>query len=823
LWGLGQVLPVYGQPDSLQAPPDTAALRQAQLDALAWRDSMLESSRRDTAVIQKSWEKALAWVKQAEAQADTAVWLEALRHARLILRRQRRYTAHDSMLQLEKALKVAYGYDTRALWRQLATDPDKTRMGLVERTRILRDSSGKLTPAAILTGLDSLPFQLDDNIEGELAAFEGAYWIVVRLRHETDRGRNQFFAVGRELSGWDTVDVYLYGQGQLLDHARTGDAVPAEARSIPTSPSTVQLYLPDQEALWVLVRLAGPNQEDPPVRVRLSHVSYFAYAEDRAQDRFVNGIFQGIVLIQLMYFLLFFISTRDAIYGNYVLYILGLSIFIVTSNYVPEYIPLTVIDPGYLYLLAVWLACIGLYRFSAAYLNFQEHLPGWIWPSRVMQILLTGMALIMAVGIGIRTKQDMMGIIIIGAVGFLLALFIVTSLIFMFFWGIQALNRGYRPARFYLLASIFLILGMVIPITFFFVGAFMQDVERFIDEDTVTTVMQGGIALQLSLFALAVGNQRNQLEKEKRDALQENLAIQQKINSATARFVPYEFLHSLGHDSILDVHLGDQVEKEVTVFFSDIRGYTTLSEQMTPRENFRFLNAYLGRVGPIIKANRGFVNQYFGDGVMALFMPPEPGVSSPRDAVEAAIQIQETLRVYNAERVLKGRQPIQTGIGLHSGPLMLGVIGDTLRMDVGVVSDTVNTAARMEGLTKYYGAALITSEFTLAGIPNPEDFAYRYLGQVLVKGKVAPLGIYEFLAADTPEQAQRKADTSTAFAEALQAYFDRDFETAVKGFSRVIQHNPEDKAAHLYLQRALQARDQGVSKDWTGVETMLSK
>ena len=173
------------------------------------------------------------------------------------------------------------------------------------------------------------------------------------------------------------------------------------------------------------------------------------------------------------------------------------------------------------------------------------------------------------------------------------------------------------------------------------------------------------------------------------------------------------FLKTLGRESILDVSLGDQVEKNVTVFFSDIRDYTSLSEQLTPQQNFLFLNNYLGRVGPIIKTNRGFVNQYYGDGIMALFMDANSGINSPKDSVLAALEMHRELYQYNQERIEKNRIPINIGIGIHTGPLMLGVIGDEKRMDVGVVSDAVNTAARMEGLTKHYGSTTIVSGLPL--------------------------------------------------------------------------------------------------------------
>ena len=122
----------------------------------------------------------------------------------------------------------------------------------------------------------------------------------------------------------------------------------------------------------------------------------------------------------------------------------------------------------------------------------------------------------------------------------------------------------------------------------------------------------------------------------------------------------------------------------MTVLFSDIRAYTTMSEKMTPDENFKFINAYLSRVGPVINQNKGFVNQFMGDGIMALF------TQSPENALKAAIEMQEAVRKYNADRLYKGRTAIKVGIGLHVGELMLGIIGDRDRNDTGVISDAVN-------------------------------------------------------------------------------------------------------------------------------------
>lgn len=289
------------------------------------------------------------------------------------------------------------------------------------------------------------------------------------------------------------------------------------------------------------------------------------------------------------------------------------------------------------------------------------------------------------------------------------------------------------------------------------------------------------------------------------------------INAAYGRFVPHEFLKALGHESIIDIKLGDQVEKEVTVFFSDIRSYTTLAESMTPQENFNFINAYLGRMGPIIQHNNGFVNQYYGDGIMALFL------TNPEDAIKSAIEMQQEVSVYNQERLRKGRIPIKVGIGLHTGPLMLGIIGDRMRMEAGVVSDTVNTAARMEGLTKYYGVNVIVSEDSVDRLEDLQKQRHRFLGKVLVKGKKEPVAIYDFFAGDSPDMIELKQKSLPAFEAGVAAYYRKEFEEAAKYFQQVLDLNESDKTAIRYLEKSIANQQVDLAADWTGVEEMTQK
>jgi two-component system, sensor histidine kinase ChiS len=139
-------------------------------------------------------------------------------------------------------------------------------------------------------------------------------------------------------------------------------------------------------------------------------------------------------------------------------------------------------------------------------------------------------------------------------------------------------------------------------------------------------------------------------------------------------FVPKEFLSLLGKSSILEVEMGDQTRQEITVMFADVRSWTSLSENMSPQDSFNFINAYLKRVSPVITEHQGFIGKYLGDGVMALF---------PRgadDAVQAAIAMHQAVAGYNQEREKDGFQPIEIGVGLNLGDLMLGVIGSQDRL-----------------------------------------------------------------------------------------------------------------------------------------------
>lgn len=322
----------------------------------------------------------------------------------------------------------------------------------------------------------------------------------------------------------------------------------------------------------------------------------------------------------------------------------------------------------------------------------------------------------------------------------------------------------------------------------------------------VTLALQSATAIESAML----------YEKNIREVREREEAIL-RIHEVTKKFVPNEFIRSLGKESLTDVMLGDQVEKNVTVLFTDIRDFTTLSEKMTPEENFRFVSSFNARLGPIIRSNRGFINQYLGDSIMALF--PE----DPEDALKAAIDMQKAVQELNVQRNSEGLPLIKAGIGMHTGPLIMGITGDEHRLDAATISDTVNTAARIESLTKHYASPLLLSGETLAQINASGNYHFRHLGKVLLKGKNNLLNIVECINGNSPEALEKRIGTLAQFNHAMQYYLEKKFEDAMHLFEAILSIDPGDRTTIIFKEKTLKYLEDGVPENWIGAEEMLSK
>lgn len=268
-----------------------------------------------------------------------------------------------------------------------------------------------------------------------------------------------------------------------------------------------------------------------------------------------------------------------------------------------------------------------------------------------------------------------------------------------------------------------------------------------------------------------------------------------KMNKAALRFVPEKFIKILNKESIIDVKLGDQIEREMSVLFSDIRSFTSLSERLSPEDNFKLINAYLSRMTPVITENQGFIDKYIGDAIMALFP------RNPDDAVKAGITMLNTLNEYNIKREASGYLPLKIGIGINTGKLMLGTVGDQDHLEGTVISDAVNLASRIEELTKIYQVSLLISEYTFSRLQSKTDYAIRLIDHVQVKGRLESVAVYEVFNADPPEIFSAKQTTLSIFREAVSLYHQQDFKSALTAFQDCSHQNPDDWVVQIYLER----------------------
>ena len=267
------------------------------------------------------------------------------------------------------------------------------------------------------------------------------------------------------------------------------------------------------------------------------------------------------------------------------------------------------------------------------------------------------------------------------------------------------------------------------------------------------------------------------------------------LNIAYGRFVPHKFLQLLNKESIVDVSLGENVQQEMSILFSDIRDFTSLSEMMNPEDNFNFINAYLSRMESAIVENNGFIDKYIGDAIMALFS------GNADDAVKAGITMLHRLSDYNQHRANSGNVPIKIGIGINTGSLMLGTVGGKNRMDGTVISDAVNLASRLESLTKSYGLSLLISQQTFLGLHDPNEYSIRFIEKVKVKGKSKAVTVFEVFDGDEPKIKEVKLATKTIFEEGLLLYQQHLMREAAQRFEEVLRINPMDTVAQIYLAR----------------------
>jgi len=300
----------------------------------------------------------------------------------------------------------------------------------------------------------------------------------------------------------------------------------------------------------------------------------------------------------------------------------------------------------------------------------------------------------------------------------------------------------------------------------------------------------------------------------------EDISREKRMKTTMSRYMTpgvVDKIMALGEGSLM---VGER--KEVTILFSDIRGYTTLTENLGASEVVALLNQYFETMVEAVFHYEGTLDKFIGDALMAVFgapLPLNPPESHGWMAVQSALDMRRRLKEFNDSR--PGAAPFRFGIGISSGEVVSGNIGSEKRMDYTVIGDAVNLSSRLEQLTKEYGCDIIISEFTYSLCR--EGIWVRELDKVRVKGKNQPIGIYELLQNSSDPLDGETVRFLELYNNGRDAYIKRNFQKAISCFEAALAMRPSDRPVEVHLQRTLSYLEVPPPDDWDGVHTMTTK
>jgi adenylate cyclase len=298
----------------------------------------------------------------------------------------------------------------------------------------------------------------------------------------------------------------------------------------------------------------------------------------------------------------------------------------------------------------------------------------------------------------------------------------------------------------------------------------------------------------------------------------DDISSEKRMRTTMSRYMSAEVVDELLKSGESQLGGKNQV---VSILFSDLRNFTTLSEQLGPRETVSMLNEYFEQMVDVIMGNKGVLDKYIGDAIMALFGVPFKGSYDADDAVKTANGMFRALRELNQARMSKNQFNLDIGVGISTGDVIVGNIGSPKRLEYTVIGDPVNLASRLEGVTKAYGAKILISEYTMNSLHD--DYVLREIDVLRVKGQNTPVAIYEVLDHYTAQQFPCMHDVLKFYLTGYSAMRKRDWQSARQSFGAALQLHPGDKPSQTHLERIAYYIEHPPADDWDGVWVMTSK
>lgn len=612
------------------------------------------------------------------------------------------------------------------------------------------DQRDDLTLEQILAAPAQYQFQKLDTASPNFGYRSSPVWLHMALNQYSD---SQWLLQIRQ-PRLDHAELFRVVQGQIVEHQVSGDQVPFSKRPLQHEQLLFPLNPKNEEHYDIYLKLQSRDSLMVPLQIWRSDVFWTA----NSNKNLMFGIYYGsLITMMLLSFLVWLTISKH----TYLIFSLFLGTFTLVL------MSLDGLATRLLWGELVWwnkislplfegLSVIFVVLFTDSFLQLKKYLPRWGLSLHALIVPASAVVLLAVVDL---YQWSIWLMTLLGLVSGLMVLGC----------GIFGQRQRLSGAPLFLLAWSAYLVGVVIfALTVFGLVPFTVMTDQ---------IMQLGAALLAIMLSLALARQYN--------LMVETISL----------FVPRQFLSILNKASLTDIELGDAVLQNITVLFTDIRNFTAISEQMTPEDNFKFLNNFLAFIEPAVGEHDGFVDKFIGDAIMAIF--PQ----SVDHAVDAAVSMHARLHNFNAELTERGLAPVSIGIGIHCGNVMLGTVGSNDRLNTTVIGDAVNLTARIENLTKTFQAAILISGAAFHQLKHPEQYCLREVDYLCLRGTTNPVSIYEVFDADPEALRAKKKQTSASLSVAMQKIARHQTLEAKSILNDILAVFPEDTAAQLLLER----------------------
>jgi len=344
--------------------------------------------------------------------------------------------------------------------------------------------------------------------------------------------------------------------------------------------------------------------------------------------------------------------------------------------------------------------------------------------------------------------------------------------------------------------------------------------QQYYPDQTLQPISGGDYhSINLSINTITLADAREGEQVSGALVVMDDISDEKRLKSTMYRYMTQELAEQLLENPDAAKMGGDR--KEVTVLFSDIRSYTTLTESLSAEEVVDMLNKYFEAMVDAVFTYKGTLDKYIGDAIMAVFGSPLPLEDHEWMAVQTAIEMRHRLAAFNEERVAHNYLPIRIGIGINSDVVISGNIGSSKRMEFTAIGDGVNLGSRLESASKIYGTDIVISEMTYR--PCADRVWARELDYITVKGKTKPVAVYELIGLATETIADTKKQIIDLYHQGRKYYLERNFPMAMAQFGMVLGLDKQDKSAALHLERCQHFLQNPPPEDWDGAWILTEK